>query len=175
MNNLNHFIFSLSLCLLFLELSPINLVYIFIFSLLFSNFLDLDHKLNKKAPWYKRRTWVQEPFGVILIGLPLAFLLSSINRNFFALVLIPYSSHVFLDYLCIFETSPLAPFWRVRKKEGLGIFVPDNLFVKSENSLKWAKRVKIKKLKGISENYFTLINLLFFTFVLLLKIPFQVT
>lgn len=91
--------------------------------------------------------------------MPLAHLLSLIDRNFFILVSIPYLSHIFLDYLCIFETYPLAPLLEVKKREGLGIFIPDDLLVKSENSEKWIKRAKSKKINGISENYFTIFNL----------------
>ncbi|MGC8993666.1 MAG: hypothetical protein ACP5JK_02780, partial [Candidatus Aenigmatarchaeota archaeon] len=97
---------------------------------------------------------------IFLIALPLAILFSIINKLFFLLLLIPYTTHIFLDYLCVFEAKPLAPFSKIKKKEGLGIFIPDELFRKSENSRKWTKRVKVKKIKGISENYFTIISIL---------------
>ncbi len=170
MNKVNHFIFALNLCLLFLELNVLNLAYIAIFSLTFGVLLDLDHKFNKKAPWYHRRTWIQEPLGFIFIGLPLARLLSLIDKSFFILVSIPYLSHILLDYICIFETYPLAPFLKVRKKEGIGIFIPDDLFVKSENSEKWIKRVKSKSINGVSENYFTLFNLVLLVMIFISKL-----
>jgi hypothetical protein len=75
-----------------------------------------------------------------------------------------------LDYLCVFETYPLAPLLKIKKKEGLGIFIPDDLFVRHEDSKKWARRVKIKKIRGISENYFTIFALLLLIFILLIKI-----
>jgi hypothetical protein len=112
----------------------------------------------KGISWHCRRTWREEPFGFTFIGLPLAFILSFLNKIFWILILVPYGSHIFLDYLCIFEVYPLAPFSKLKKKEGFGIFVPDNLFKKSENSKRWRKRVRERNIKGISENYFTLIN-----------------
>jgi len=143
---------------------------IILFSLIFGILIDYDHKFNKKAPWYHKRTWIQEPFGFLIIGLPLSFILGKIDKIFFILVLIPYASHIFLDYLCIFETYPLAPFLKIKKKEGLGIFIPDNLFIKSENTQKWARRVREKNIKGISENYFTLFNLIFLIIVVFVKL-----
>ncbi len=169
MNWLNHFIFAISLCLLFIPFDLTNMLFIVLFSLIFAIFIDYDQKFNKKAPWYHKRTWVQEPLGLIMVGLPLSFIFSMIDKIFFILVLIPYASHILLDYLCIFETYPLAPFLKIKKKEGLGIFIPDNLFIKSENSKKWRKRIKEKNIKGISENYFTLFNFIFLIIVVLFK------
>lgn len=158
MNSINHFIFSISLCLIFLELSSINLFYIIFFTLIFAVLIDYDHKFHEeKKSWYNQRTWVQEPFGFILIELPLALILSLINKIFFVLVIIPSLTHIFLDYLCIFGTSPLAPFSKVKKKEGMGIFIP--------SSEKWKMRAKGK----ISENYFLIFNLLLFSLILLYK------
>ena len=151
MNWLNHFIFSVGVCLLFI---PVTLPYILLvitFSIIFSVLIDFDHKFSKRTPWYRKRTWIQEPFGLIIIGLPISFILGMIDEIFFFLILIPYALHIFLDYLCIFETYPLAPFSKIRKREGFGIFIPDNLFLKSENSRKWEQRVKAKNIKGISK------------------------
>lgn len=146
------------MCLIFLEIDSINLFYIGLFSLIFAVLIDYDHKFGKKKPWYHQRTWVQEPFGFILIGLPLALILSLINKIFFVLVIIPYLSHIFLDYLCVFETFPLAPFSKIKKKEGIGIFIP--------SSEKWKRRIK----KGISESYFLYFNLILFLLVLFYKL-----
>lgn len=162
MNWKNHLIFAVSVCLIFLPFNLINVASIVLFSLIFSVLIDYDHKLNKKAPWYHKRTWVQEPFGFVIIGLPLALILSAINKNFFILVSISYVSHIFLDYLCIYETCPLAPFSNIKKREGLGIFVPD--------SKKWLKRVKRKKMKGVSENYFLFFNLILLAILILFKL-----
>lgn len=166
MNQLNHFIFATSLYLIFIELNIINLFYIVLFSLIFTVLIDYDHKFLRKKAWYNQRTWIQEPFGFIFIGIPLAFLLSLINRIYFVLVITPYLSHIFLDYLCVFEAHPLAPFSKLKKSEGFGVFIPDNLFG-SKNSKKWAKRVKLKKIRGISENYFTIFNLILFITIIL--------
>ena len=147
MNSINHFIFSLSLCL-FLGFSK-NILLPIIFSFIFAVLIDLDHFYKKiKRPREARRTWVQEPFGLILLGFPLAFLLNLLNKSFLWLTLIPYSSHIFLDYLCVFEAFPLAPFSKIKKPKGMGIFIPSHY--------NW-------KMKGkISENYFLFINLILF-------------
>lgn len=158
MNKINHFLFALSTTLLVIPLSVENILFTALFSLIFSVFIDFDHYLNKNTPWYRRRTWIQEPFGFVIIGLPLAFLLSKVNEVFLFMIIIPYGSHIVLDYLCIFEAYPLAPFSRIKKREGLGIFVP--------NSKEWKERVKAKKIKAISENWFTLITFALFLIVL---------
>ena len=170
MNWLNHFIFALGACLLFIPVTPVNVLLAVLFSLVFGVLIDLDHEFNRRAPWYCRRTWVQEPTGLVILGLPLSFILGAVNKIFFALILIPYATHILLDYLCVFETRPLTPFLKIRKREGTGIFIPDNLFIKSENSRKWARRVKSKNIRGISENYFTLFGLIFLVVVVFLKI-----
>ena len=172
MNWLNHLIFSVGVCLLFIPFDLVNTSLTILFSLIFGVLIDYDHKLKKKAPWYRRRTWIQEPFGFILIGLPLSFILGMINKIFSILVLIPYAGHIFLDYLCVFETYPLSPFSKIKKKEGVGIFIPDDLIIKSENSKKWVQRIKDKNIKGISENYFTLFDLIFLFVVVLFKLYF---
>lgn len=172
MNKINHFLFSFSLTLLFVEPDFIGLVKATLFSLVFGVLIDLDHLFNKKAPWYLKRTWIQEPMGLLVIGIPLAFLLSLVDKSLFPLVLVPYGSHILLDYLCIFEARPLAPFFDIRKKEGWGIFVPDDLFHRSENSRRWVMRVKSKGIKGVSENYFTVFNLIFLVSVIVYKIVF---
>jgi len=153
-----------------LKPSPANLALTVLFSLVFGVLIDFDHVLNKKAPWYHKRTWVQEPLGLIIIGLPLAYALSLINRDFLILTLVPYSSHILLDYLCVFEACPLAPFSGLKKREGLGVFIPDNLFAKSENTKRWAQRVREKNIRGVSENYFTAFNVALLVLVALLKL-----
>lgn len=169
MNGINHFIFAINLCLIFLGISSSNLVFIILFSLMFGVLLDIDHLFNRSSQWYHKRTWVQEPVGFVLIGIPLAFAISMLDRIFLSLVLIPYASHIVLDYLCIFETYPFAPFSKVKKREGLGIFIPDDLFIRSKNSKMWSKRVKIKNIEGISENYFTIFNLILLFSILVFK------
>lgn len=84
----------------------------FLFALVFAVFIDLDiivgWKLGK--PKHHGRTWVQEPFGVLLLGVPLGLLAQYFLTHGFLLVIIPYASHVFLDYISIHEVSPFAPF-----------------------------------------------------------------
>lgn len=102
--------------------------------------------------------------------MPLAVILSLVNKIFFILVIVPFLGHIFLDYLCVHEACPLAPFSKIKKKEGLSIFIADNLFVRSQNSKKWAERVKAKNIEGVSENYFTLFNLVLIIIILLFKL-----
>lgn len=170
MNSYNHFLFSLSLCLLLLPPTPANAVLAVLFSLVFGVLIDLDHVVNKRAPWYHKRTWLQEPLGLIIVGLPLALVLSLVIEERLALlILVPYSSHILLDYLCVFEARPLAPFLSLKKKEGWGLFIPDDPFVKTENSKRWARRVREKGIRGISENYFTVFNLLLLVLVIVVR------
>ena len=171
MNRPNHYLFSISLGILFLKWNVLNLILIIFFTFLINELLNFFHDYKKeKRPWYHRRTWIEEPLGFIFIGLSLAFALGFIDKIFLILILVPYASHIILDYLCIFETSPLAPFSKIKKKEGWGIFIPDDLFSRSENSRKWAERVKIKKIRGISENYFMIFNILLFILIVFSKI-----
>jgi len=170
MNKLNHFLFSLAVCLIIFDINLKNLALIIIFSFLFGIAIDIDHVINKKAPWYRKRTWVQEPFGLIILGVPIALLLGLIDKKFILLVLIPYSTHIILDYLCIFEAFPLAPFSKVKKKEGKGLFIPDSLFSKSNVYKMWKERVMKKNINGISENYFTVFCIVFLSIILILKI-----
>ena len=80
--------------------------------------------------------------------------------------LLTWISHIFLDYICIFPANVLAPFGKLIKPEGFGIFYPDK-FIKSENEILWEKRVKKLKIEAISENYFTIILILFIILILL--------
>jgi len=72
MNRLNYFLFSVSLCLTLLKPSFTNPALTVLFPLVFGVLIDLDHVLNKKAPWHHKRSWVQEPLGLVTIGLPFA-------------------------------------------------------------------------------------------------------
>jgi len=170
MNKLNHYVFALSLCLLLVEFNSLNVALSALFSLVFGVLIDYDHALNKKAPWYHKRTWIQEPLGLLFIGVPIALLLGLIDEVFRVLVLAPYASHILLDYLCVFEACPLAPLSDIKKKEGWGIFVPGSLFFKSEDTERWAKRIKEKGIRGISEDYFIVFNFAFLAVVVLLKL-----
>ena len=151
MNSLNHFVFSFTLCILYLGLSEEGIFYSALFSLIFSVLIDLDHLYKRKErPWYRRRTWIQEPLGLVFIAFPVAFFLSLLDRRFLLLTLISYSAHIFLDYICVKEAFPLAPFSRIKRSERLRIF--DSIFQKSGK---------------ISEIYFLILNLILLTFLFL--------
>lgn len=147
MNKYNHFLTSFNLLfLLFIDSSSI--IEIIIFSFIFGVLIDQSQRIGKylKKPLHHRRTWIEEPFGFILIGIPIGLSLSLINKVYFFLVIIPYGMHVLLDYLTIHEVSPLAPFSRKNIKIG---------FFKSEPPEKWYTG----KEKGISESYFLIFNI----------------
>ncbi len=169
MNKINHFISALAVTLVFARNDPIGLLLAVLFSLVFGVLIDLDHVFNKKAPWYMKRTWIQEPTGLIFLGLPLGLILRTFDPTFFWLVMAPYATHIVLDYLCIFPAKPFAPFFDYTKREGLGVFIPDTLLRRSENSSLWHKRVKEKGIRGVSENYFTPIAISMLLLVILLK------
>lgn len=157
MNSLNHALTALTLTLLVVRVDAAGVLEALTATLVFAVLIDLDHRLSRGAPWYLRRTWVQEPLGLLVIGFPtaLALSLATGNPELAALVLVPYTSHVALDYLCIFEARPLAPLTaKVVKREGLGIFYPDDL-VGSENAVRWLRRVRERGYRAVSENYFT--------------------
>jgi len=102
--------------------------------------------------------------GTLIIGLPLAIITYIIfGELMLALaIIIPYVSHVVLDYLCIFEAYPLDPLTRrIVKREGIGIFYPDTLW-RSSNSNRWISRVRMKGYRAVSENFFTLGALVLF-------------
>ncbi|MFX1298816.1 MAG: hypothetical protein ACFFD2_28655 [Promethearchaeota archaeon] len=128
MNSISHALAgSIIGILLFFEREIIFLdILLFI---LLSTFMDLDHVINLllHKPKYHLRSFIQEPFAILLIGIPLGFTLFWIFGDiiYFWLVILIYSIHISLDYLCIFETYPLDPFSRkVVKREGSGIILP---------------------------------------------------
>lgn len=147
MNGLNHFLIPFNILFpLFNSSLPIS--EIIIFSFIFGTLLDAELGVGKfilKKPAHHLRSWIQEPFGILFIGLPLAWGLSTIREEYFWLVLIPYASHVVLDYLTIHEVCPLAPF--SRKTKVLGIFKPSP-------APSWYSST----MRGISENYVTVVG-----------------
>lgn len=168
-NSLNHFVFAFSVALLFMKPDLHGFMLALMGALVFGVLIDLDHKLNKNAPWYHKRTWVQEPLGLLIVGLPLACFLGFFDQQLFYAVLAPYASHVLLDYLCVFEAEPFAPLLRIKKREGLGLFVPDDLFHRSINSARWKEKAENKGWRAISENYFTPVNLAILALVVAAK------
>src|SRR3989344_3579953 len=100
MNGLNHFLIPFNILFPVFH-NSLPIVEIIIFSFLFGTLLDAELIAGKfilKKPAHHLRTWVQEPLGVLFIGLPLALGLSILKAEYLWLVLIPYTSHVMLDY-----------------------------------------------------------------------------
>lgn len=149
MNPLNHFLTSFTVLFLIFH-KAVSLETILIFSIVFGVLIDADmlsKRLQKTLPISFFRTWVQEPFGILIIGIPIAYLLSLRNPIYFFMTIIPYFLHVSQDYLITHEVAPLAPF--SKKRYQTGIFTP----------FPTPKHFK-EKPKGISEVYYFLLNLI---------------
>ncbi len=135
----------------------LDLSAILVMCMIFSVFIDYDHIYTKYIKKKKRhfRTWMQEPFAIILIGLPIGLILGNlIDMSLLYLVLIVYTSHILLDYLCVFEASPLAPFDnKPYKKTGTGIF-------------KMTRKGRFKN--KIYQKYFEIFNNVLFVILLLI-------
>ncbi|MBI2655493.1 CDP-archaeol synthase [Candidatus Woesearchaeota archaeon] len=155
MNWLNHFLLSFSLLFLILG-EKASSGEIIAASAIFGMLLDLDHIAKWLFTKEKRylRTWVQEPFGFVIIGIPVAIALSILfEPYYFMLVLVPYLSHIILDYLTVNEVSPLAPFSKKRFRLGFIRQFPDSAYSREYK-------------KGVSENYVLAFNILAFAFIL---------
>jgi len=128
-----------------------------LFTIIFALLIDLDFIIRIFVLKQKKgdRTIVQEPFGLLFIGLPLAILLTyTLKQYYFFLVLIPYASHIFLDYITLHKVFALTPF--SKKKFKVGFITP---------MIADARKVNLKtifKLKGFHEHYILLINILIF-------------
>lgn len=148
MNKKNHFLTPFNL-LLFLFMKSVSIFEIIIFSFVFGVLLDEEQRIGKylKKPIWHTRTWIEEPFGLFLIGFPLGGLLSLIKKEYFFLTIIPYGIHIILDYLTIHEVSPFSPFYGKNVKLG---------FFKADPSDPWYTG----KEKGISERYFLIFNII---------------
>lgn len=112
MNSLTHFLFALNLLLIFVPQA--SLLQVLTFAVMFGVMVDIDVFWRmgiKKDKSPITRTWLQEPFGVLVVGGSLAVLLQTIwGAPYALLVLIPYSSHVFLDYIATHAVRPFDPF-----------------------------------------------------------------
>ena len=154
MNWLNHFLLSFNLLFWILG-ETASLKEIAVSSVIFGVLLDLDHaakKLFTKEKMYLR-TWIQEPFGFAVIGISIAVILSVLVKPYyFALVLVPYLSHIVLDYLTVNEVSPFAPFSKKRFRLGFIRQFPESVYSSSYK-------------KGISENYVLAVNILAFALI----------
>ena len=156
MNWLNHFLFSISLLFIFLgKIASIN--EIIIFTIIFAIFIDLDilfkrYLLKEKSK--DNRSWIQEPFGLIFIGIPIGLILSFLIKPIsFFLVIIPYASHIFLDYISIHNVFPLSPFSRLKVR--VGFIKPLHIY-------------KMFDIRGkFNENHFLILNIILFVWSLL--------
>lgn len=126
MNILTHIALSFALLVaLFPSKDPVTLL---IFSIVFGGLMDLDcvimpllHK-KKITSWRRAenfwRTFIQEPFGLFIIGFPAAIIMETIVDGSFWLVIIPYAGHIIIDYLSMHDVRPLAPFSSKRIRVG---------------------------------------------------------
>ena len=162
MNFINHFLTAFNLLLLLFQHkigNGIGLLELFLFALIFGVLIDAEMLIGifQKKPRKHLRSWIQEPFGLLFIGVPIGLLFSLIKREYFLLTVIPFAVHIVLDYITIHEVSPLAPF--SQKNINLGIF-------KSFPKEKWyTGKWYTGKEKGISENWFTLLNIVLFVLI----------
>lgn len=120
MNLINHFLASIILLFIFLN-GIVSIQEMILFTVIFALLTDIDVfiKYLLKVKQNERRTFIQEPFGLLIIGLPIAILLSYLFKPYyFFLVLIPYSSHIILDYISEHTVSPWAPFSKKKVKTG---------------------------------------------------------
>ena len=148
MHSLSHALAGLIVGILFFFNREI-LLRDYILFIILSTFMDLDHivSLFRNKSKYHLRTSIQEPFAVFFVGIPFGYVLFWLFGDFiyFWLCILLYIVHVGLDYLCIFEAFPLAPFsTKIIKHEGQGFIFP----VVSE----WKERKK-EFPKTIDEKY----------------------
>ena len=126
LNSITHFLIGIAIGSLFFNQTLFSIENIIII-LIFSNLLDLDHLfMYKYRSKYHLRTFIQEPFAILIIGIPSALISGHfLGSNYFWAVLSIYSAHIIADYVCIFETWPLDPFnTKIVKREGYGIILP---------------------------------------------------
>ncbi len=156
MNKYNHFLTGFNVLFL-IFMRSVSVIEIILFSYVFGVLIDKTQKLGpnfEKKPTYHKRMWIEEPFGLILVCVPLGAILSLIKPQYFLMAVIPYAIHILLDYMVVHEVCPLAPF--SNKNVWLkGIF-------KAEPSKKWHKWTKGKP----SENYLIVANVIFLTLLM---------
>jgi membrane-bound metal-dependent hydrolase YbcI (DUF457 family) len=148
MNKYNHFLTSF-IVLFILFNNQVSIIEIVLFAAIFGVLIDQNQRIGKylKKPREHTRTWIEEPFGLILIGIPLGLILSMIKKDYFFMVIVPYGLHIIQDYITIHEVSPFAPFSNKNIKLG---------FFKSVPPASWYTG----KEKGISENYVLILNVI---------------
>jgi hypothetical protein len=152
MNSLTHFLVSFDISYLLFH-NYAGLAEIALFSFIFSVLVDADvwvlYAMKKGKS--NLRTWMQEPLGLAILGLPIGLILSVLFKPIYLLlVIIPYSLHIVMDYLTIHLASPLSPV--DKKPMEVGFVLP---FPKSPEF-----REKFMAKSGISEIYITVIALI---------------
>lgn len=157
MNQINHFLISfIFLYVFFIE--KVTIIEIIIFSLIFGVLIDLNQLIGRKTgkPSKHTRTWIEEPFGLIFIGIPIGIILSLIKKEYFFMTIIPFGLHIIMDYITIHEVSPLDPF--SKKTINMGFF-------KSNPPPSWYTG----KEKGIPENYFSILNIIILIVIIIAR------
>jgi len=117
MHSVTHFLVGSSLLLLIGSSLPVAITFAFLFAVLIDLDILVGWSLGK--PRHHGRTWVQEPFGLLLVGAPLGIVMERFLTQGFLLVTIPYASHIAIDYLSKHEVTPLAPFGRENCNTGV--------------------------------------------------------
>ena len=121
MNPLNHLLVPF---VILTYLYPDHYVEALLFAFFFGPCIDADLFvglwMGKQADHL--RTWFQEPLGVLFVGVPAGLLLSSIKPEYLVFAVLPYASHIIMDYVTHHTVCPLAPF--SKKKYKVGFFKP---------------------------------------------------
>jgi membrane-bound metal-dependent hydrolase YbcI (DUF457 family) len=161
MNWITHFLFSMNLLLIFLG-SQATIKEMIIFTIIFALFVDLDFIFTTyvlKKEGLNHRTLLQEPFGLLFIGVPIGLLFGYFfQAYYFFLVIIPFFSHIFLDYVTIHNVHPYLPFSKKEIKVGFIrqiIESPRRPFINNKPTL-----------KGFNELHLILLNVILFLVLL---------
>jgi len=168
MNLINHFFIAFNILFILFNKSA-SVSEIVFFSLMFSVLIDFDQIIGKYLgkPEYHRRTWLEEPLGLVFFGIPISLVLGTIKTVYLPMTVISYATHIILDYLFIHEVSPFAPFYNKCVKVGffksMFLFPPFKEFLNKY----YYGHLKEYKGKGISEIFILIPSLiLFLIFVL---------
>ncbi len=152
----NHFFFSMNLLILFFR-NKSSFEEMVIFTVLFALFIDFDFLFRRYVRGNKGanlRTWIQEPFGIILFALPIAIIMGLFKQVYFYLVMTAFVSHIILDYVTMRKAFPLSPF--SNKEVDVG-------FIGKINLGKKKPKLRLKTIKDkFDENHFLVINIAIF-------------
>lgn len=116
----NHFLLAANL-LMALFHDRASFGEIAVISLVFGVLVDLDLVVNKFFHTEKqyRRSFIQEPLGIFIVGFPLSWAAGLVNSLYFWMALTSYVSHVCADYLTVHQVRPWAPLSKKSIKLGL--------------------------------------------------------